>query len=205
MRLIKLLSLAALAIAVAAAIGASSASAERPTQLCKVHPEKSGLVCPKGEAVTEDHQTLALGTVWKLLAGAFTILCLNALKFATPLELAGAQLVHTLKLTLTGCGTGPDHDNCTVAVDELPLLTLLKTGLDEGVLTAVDGSFTVVCKKLGVNCLYDLEGAEFSMGGQQIVAAEAPVKPLGGIFLCPGTEATLDFVLVPYTNHYILE
>lgn len=205
MRLIKPFGLAALIMAVIAAIGASSASAERPTELCKVHTEKSQLECPEGEGVTEDHQHLALGTVWKLLGGAFTILCLNALKLATPLELGEPQLIHTLKLTVTGCGTNAAHDNCTVTADELPLLYLLKTALDQGVLTAVDGSFRVQCANLGINCLYDLKGAEFSMGAQHISAEEVPVEPLGGIFLCPGTEASLDYLLVPYTEHFILE
>jgi hypothetical protein len=202
MRLIKLFGSAALVMAVIAAIGASSASAERPTQLCKVHPNE--LECPEGEGTIEDHQVLAPGTVWRLLSSLINILCLSVLKRATPLELGEPQLVHTLELTFAGCGTGAAHSNCTVSVDQLPLLHLLKIGLDTGVLTALNGSFEVECPNLGIDCLYDLEGAQFSMGNQHTTALQVPVKPLGGPFFCP-PEPKLDFLLVTLEDHFILE
>lgn len=201
MRLSKLLVLAMLAMAVTALVGASSASALQPTQLCKVHPGQ--LVCPAGQAVTEDHQVLAIGTVWKLLTNVATILCLQALKFASPLTLAKPQKVHTLELSIGGCGKTSSHDDCTITVEDLPLLDLLKTGLDAGVLTALDGSLRVQCST-GLDCLFDLEGAEFTMGNQHTTANEAPVIPLGGLFFCPG-EASLDFLLVPLEDHYVLK
>ncbi|MFI5025744.1 MAG: hypothetical protein ACHQCI_03215 [Solirubrobacterales bacterium] len=200
MRLIKLFGSAALVMAVTAAIGTSSASAEFPTQLCNVHPDE--LVCPEGEATTEDHQVLAPGTVWRLLTPLVTVLCLGALKYATPLELGEPQLVHTLQLSITGCGTNSAHDNCTVTVEKLPLLHLLKIGLDTGVLTALDGSFVVKCP--GLDCLFDLEGAQFSMGNQHTTANQVPVKPLGSKFLCPN-EAKLDYLLITLKDHFILE
>jgi hypothetical protein len=199
MRLIKLLGLAVLALAVTAAIGASSASALKPAQLCKVH---LSLDCPQGQAVTEDHQVLAPGTVWRLL-GSITILCLSALKLATPLELAKPQQVHTLYLELTGCGTGSSHDNCTIEVEELPLLHLLKIGLDAGVLTALNGALRVQCGSF-IDCLIDLEGAEFTMGAQHTTADDVPVRALGNPFFCPAEEPLLDFLLKTLENHYVL-
>lgn len=206
MRLSKLFALAMLAMAVTVAIGASSVSAYYPTQLCKVHPEPEGLECPDGEATEIDHQVLEPGTTWRLLSSLVTILCLEALKLATPLELAEPQLVHTLHLLITGCGTGSAHNNCTIEVEELPLLHLLKIGLDQGWLTALTGAFRVRCPNLGIDCLYDLEGAQFPMGAQHTTANEVPVHELGGKFFCPG-ESKLDFLLVTLKGeeHYILQ
>ncbi|HEX5376617.1 MAG TPA: hypothetical protein VFW48_10730, partial [Solirubrobacterales bacterium] len=128
----------------------------------------------------------------------------SVLKLATPLGLGNPQLVHTLELSFAGCGTGSAHNNCTITVEELPLLHLLKTGLDQGVLTVLTGALRIVCANLGINCLIDLEGAELAMGEQHTTAEDVPVIELGGKFFCPG-EGLLDFLLVTLENHYILK
>jgi len=61
-----------------------------------------------------------------------------------------------------------------------------------------------VCANLGINCLIDLEGAQFTMGEQHTTAEDVPVVELGGKFFCPG-ESLLDFLLVTLENHYILK
>ena len=199
-----MLALTALATAILTGIiGVSSASALFPTQLCTVHPEE--LECPPNKNTQEDIQRLEPGTYWKLLTSLINILCLFALKRASALDLGNPQPVHTTELNIGGCGTNAAHSNCTITAEELPLLTLLKTGLDEGVLTAQSGRLRVQCASLGIDCKYDLEGMELLMGAQHTTASEVPTTELGGKFFCPD-EGRLDYLLVTLAPapHYIL-
>jgi len=183
MRLIKMFGLVALvALAAMAVVGATSALATS-TQLCKVH---TSLTCGAGNAQTHVHKVLKGGTVYRVQM-AVNVLCLGVLAENTPLGLVtnGPQVVHVLNLTFSGCGTGSTHDNCTITVEEQPLAHLLKTGLDTGTLLLLSGIFHLACANLGINCVYDLEGAEFSAGGNHLIAEETPVTELGGKFFCP--------------------
>jgi len=194
MRLIKMFGLAVLAAVVATAYVGSSASASTSTQLCKVH---TGLTCPEGKGTSSIHMALVEGTVGKLLA-AIPVLCLGVLVEAEALVLGKPQSVHAKALSLTGCGTGSAHDNCTATVEELPLSTLLKTGLDEGSLEASTGRVRLVCANIGINCVYDLEGTEFAVGAQHLTAEGTPTIELGGKWFCPEEgerESKLDGLL----------
>ncbi|HEY5709745.1 MAG TPA: hypothetical protein VIS51_10145, partial [Solirubrobacterales bacterium] len=190
MRLIKMFGLAALAaVAAMAFVGATSASAG-PTLICSNHHE---LLCLPGGHVASIHQVLAEGSIGKLLA-TINVLCLGFLVEATALGLGSPQSIHATSQTFTGCGTGSAHSNCTVTVQEQPLSNLLKTGLDEGVLTATSGRTRLQCSNLGIDCVYDLEGIEFAVGGGHLTANETPTNELGGKFFCPD-EGLLDALL----------
>ncbi|HEY5709746.1 MAG TPA: hypothetical protein VIS51_10150 [Solirubrobacterales bacterium] len=200
MRLIKTFGLAALAaVAAMAFVGATSASASTSTQLCTVH---TGLTCGEGNAVTSHHMVLASGTIGRLLA-SINVLCLGILIEATPLGLGDPQQIHSLTQTWSGCGTGSAHSNCTVTVPEQPLFDLLKTGLDEGVLTGLSGQLRTVCSNLGIDCLYDAAGMEFEVGGGHLTANEVGVNELGGKFFCPD-EGVVDGLFETLTDVYAL-
>jgi hypothetical protein len=191
--------LAALAaVAAMAFVGATSASATS-TQLCKVH---TGLTCAAGEAATSVHQVLKSGTVGQLLA-VINVLCLGFLVEATALGLGNPQQVHATTQTFTGCGTSSAHSNCTVTVQEQPLSNLLKTGLDQGVLTATNGRTRLVCANIGLDCVYDLEGIEFNVAAGHLTAEETATNELGGKFFCPD-EGLLDALLETLGNAYVL-
>ncbi len=199
MRLVKTFGLAAVAaMAAMAFVGATSASATN-TQLCKAH---TGLTCGAGNAVTSHHMVLASGTIGKLL-GATNVLCLGILIEATPLGLGSPQSIHTTSFPFTGCGSTSAHNNCTVTVPEQPLANLLKTGLDEGVLAFTSGQLRTVCANIGIDCLYDGEGMEFTVGGQHLTAESTPVTELGGKFLCPD-EGLIDGLFETLTDTYAL-
>jgi hypothetical protein len=170
-------------------IGATSASATS-TQLCKVH---TSLTCGEGKGVSTVHMTLAEGTVGSLLA-LTGVLCLGYLVEATALGLGSPQSIHATTQSFTGCGTGSTHNNCVVTVPEQPLVNLLKTGLDEGVVTATNGRTRLQCSNLGIDCVFDLEGIEFSVGGGHLTANETIINELGGKFFCPD-EGKLDALL----------
>ncbi len=196
-------SLAALAaVAAMALVGATSASAATPTQLCTTHTSLA--TC--ATASTAVHQVLATGEVGKLLSSLATILCLTVLAEATPLGLGQPQNVHTTASSYTGCGTSSAHTNCTVTVEEQPLGTLLKTGLDEGSLTLTSGRERLVCSNLGIDCKYNNQTTLFEVGAQHLTAFETPTVELGGKFFCFG-EGKLDGLLetLVATPAYILE
>ncbi|HEY5709637.1 MAG TPA: RHS repeat-associated core domain-containing protein [Solirubrobacterales bacterium] len=197
MRLLKTFGLATLtAVAALAFVGATSASATN-TQLCTLH---TGLGCLS--AATSTHAVLATGTVGKLLNSFVTVLCLGVLVETEALGLGSPQQVHATTQSFTGCGTGSAHTNCTVTVQELPLSNLLKTGLDEGALTATNGRIRLVCSNLGIDCVYDLAGAEFAVGANHLTANETEITELGGKFLCPN-EGFLDGLLEALTATYV--
>ncbi len=192
MRSIRWIGLAAIAAVTALAFaGTPSASAETSTQLCKTH---TGLTCPEGEGTASVHMSLAEGTVGKLLSSLVTVLCLGVLVEATPLDLGNPQEVHTVESKYTGCGTGSAHNNCTVTVEEEPLGSLLKTGLDEGSLELLSGRTRLQCSSPSVDCKYDAAGTLFTVGAQHLTAEETPTKELGGKLICPN-EGQLDGLL----------
>ena len=200
MRLTKMLGFAVLAaVAAMALVGATSASAEMNTQMCKTH---TGLTCGAGDAVTSHHMVLASGTVGKLLSGV-TVLCLSILVSAEPLGLGEPQSLHTTSFEFGGCGTGSTHNNCTVTLQELPLANLLKTGLDDGTLIFTNGRVRTQCPNLGQDCLYDGEGMAFTVGSQHLTANEATAWELGGKFFCP-EEGLVDGLFETLTDTYVL-
>jgi len=188
------------AVAAMAFVGATSASAEKSTQLCTTH---TSLTCT-GTAATSVHQVLKAGTVGKLLA-AINVLCLGVLVESTALGLSSLQSIHTTAMSFTGCGTGSAHSNCTVSVpaEQQPVSSLLKTGLDAGVLTATSGQTKLVCSNLGLSCVYDVEGMEFEVGSGHLTAEETTTVELGGKFLCP-SEGLLDGLLETLESTYVL-
>jgi hypothetical protein len=178
-------------------IGTTSALASN-TQLCTVH---TSLACESGWA-NSFHMVLAPGTNLRI-RGNINILCLGGLFEGTALGLANPQSVHITSMSFTGCGTGSAHNNCTMTVVEMPLSNLLKTGLDEGIMTITSGRMKLVCSNLGINCEYDLEGTEFSAGAGHFTAEETLVTELGGKFLCPN-EGTLSLLANSLITVYVL-
>lgn len=200
MRLVKPSILGALLVIAASALVGPTAASATDTAVCNAH---EGLACANEDLITETHSVAAAGTTVKLLSSLVDILCLSALVEATVLEYAPLGLDAT-SLVLTGCGTGSNHNNCTATVEELPSFTVLKTGLDEGIVTATSGSVQVECPNLGLDCEYDIEGTEFSASSQHLTASEAPITELGGKFFCPD-EGTLDFLLESLESAYVLQ
>ncbi|HEX6754304.1 MAG TPA: hypothetical protein VF093_12060 [Solirubrobacterales bacterium] len=186
MRLINVFNLTFAIVVAAVFAGATSASATS-TQLCSSYLT---LACGGEDGVGTLHVALEAGTVWKLLA-LINVLCLGALVEVNPLGLGNPQSVHGTSMSFSGCGTGSAHNNCTVTVQEQPLSNLLKTGLDEGVLTATSGRLRLQCPNLGIDCVFDTVGSELSVGSNHITADEMPINELGGKFFCPG-EGLLD-------------
>ncbi|HEX6752856.1 MAG TPA: hypothetical protein VF093_04635 [Solirubrobacterales bacterium] len=199
MRLTKMFGLAAVAaVATMAFVGSTSASAIS-TELCEEH---TGLICERTGGDNLFHQVLAAGTVGELLA-IIDVLCLGFLVEATALGLGNPQQIHATSQTFSGCGTGSAHNNCTVTVQEQPLSNLLKSGLDEGVLTATNGRTRLQCSNIGLDCVYDLAGIEFNVGEGHLTANETATNELGGKFFCPD-EGLLDALLETLGDAYVL-
>jgi hypothetical protein len=228
----KMFGLAAIAAVVTMAfVGVSSASATN-TVLCEV---LEGLSCPAGNEIANNlknpppYKKIHLinsalpggpgtpsGTP-TLLNSTADVLCLNVLVLATPLELgvAGPQVIHTDELIFQNCGTNAKHDNCTVTTEELPLLHLLKIGIDEGSLLALAGEVHVKCTIVGfvkINCNYQLNNLLVSIQGPQasgtsngdLHAEEVPLNLVLGGGLCPETSS-LDVLLLPLSPTYIVQ
>ena len=200
MRLMKILGLAAVAaMAAMAFIGATSASALKSTQLCTAH---TALTC--SNPVTSVSM-INQGPL-KIL-GSIDVICDSAALTATSLGLAKPQPIHILSLSLGSCETD-SNDPCTVTVSELPLSDLLKTGLDQGTITGLNGKTFVFCEGAifggDLECEYDAAGLEFSVGAQHVTANETPVDEIGSDFFCPN-EPTLDGLLVTTANRYVLQ
>ncbi|HEX5376573.1 MAG TPA: hypothetical protein VFW48_10505, partial [Solirubrobacterales bacterium] len=66
--------------------------------------------------------------------------------------------MHMTALTFTGCGTNAAHNNCTVSVTILPLLDILKTGLNQMAWKALSGKIKAAC--IGT---FGLEDCEFDI------------------------------------------
>ena len=197
-RLIKMLGLAAVAaMAAMAFIGATSASANKNTQLCASHPS---LLC------TVSGNDVTVSGSGRLLA-SIDVICDSVEIQSTALGLAKPQLLHSLSMSFNSCETD-SNDPCTVTVTELPLSDLLKVALDQGIVTALNGKTFVFCEGAifgaDLECEYDATGLEFSAGAQHMTANETPVNEIGSDFFCPN-EPTLDALLVTTANRYILQ
>ena len=198
MRLMKMLGLTAVvAMAAMAFIGATSASAFKNTQLCTSH---TALTC----------SSAATSTSWTgsgRLLGSIDVICDSISGSGTPLGLAKPQAVHITALSFNSCETD-GNDPCEVTVTELPLSSLLKIGLDAGVLFLLSGKTFVFCEGAifgaDLECEYDDTGVEFSVGAQHLTASETPVSEIGSDFFCPN-EPTLDGLLTTTANRYILQ
>jgi len=134
--------------------------------------------------------------VGQLLSNLINILCLFVLARVTPLHLGelittGAQQVHSLESSFTGCGAEGVHTNCTVEVPKgaEPLFDLLKTGLDQGTATALSGNIEVECKdvtffKVTIKCMFEDNGVTLSAGANHLTANDTTIKKEKGT-LCP--------------------
>jgi len=87
-------------------------------------------------------------------------------------------------------------------------MNLLKTGLDEGSLTAINGQLRVICEDIGgfvdIDCKYNLIGVLLAFAGQHVTANGTPLTEVGDKFLCPNTT-TADHLLKTLTNTYVLQ
>ena len=203
MRLVKMFGLAALAaVAAMAFLGASSASANQNTALCKTH---TALTCSSfyGE---KDTIHLLNTEVAKLLSDLVDVLCLTVLANVKSLGLATAPaglLVHG-KFTYAGCGTTANHNNCTVTEEAEALFDLLKTGLNEGTGTGLAGQAHVVCKNIfgfiEIDCKYNASGlAPEFLSNSHARITEQEVELTDGTGFCPD-ESFVDGLLKPLTN-----
>jgi len=135
------------------------------TQLCSVH---DSLVCP-GDHEVEEFTAKAGTTVLK--TNLATVLCLTSKVTA---EVEGELLDNPLKVLLSEldfleCGTNSEHNNCTVTVEQLPLLTVSKTRLNVGTVTVnkeLPAEINVKCGKI-INCTYSepVGGKSFAVEG----------------------------------------
>lgn len=208
MRLIKMFGLAAIAAVTAMAfVSATSASAETSTQLCNDHLE---LTC--SNAASSVHMVLAPGTVGGILGGLggggslYNILCLNVLVESSGADvgsLGNPQRLDFTSMSFTGCGTGSAHNNCTLTVEELPDNNLLKLGLDEGSLEALNGRLRLACANLGLDCVFDLEGILSAVGAQHLTT-QTLAPELGGKFLCPNMAAP-TWLLETLEDRFVLQ
>lgn len=202
MRLIKRLCLAAVtALAAMAFVGATSASANTNTQLCKTH---TALTCSNAASIlgmTNVGATIILNNV-------VNILCLKLSLTGNVLSLGNPQQIHTTSVQLQNCGTNAAHTNCEIEMTELPLANFLKTGLDQGTLTLANGRKFLFCENvvLGIDleCEYDDTGITLAAGAQHLTATETPMTEIGSDFLCPD-EPTLDALMATTSNAYILQ
>ena len=185
MRLIKMLGLAVVAaIASMAFLGASSASANQSTTLCKINqlPCASGNQWPKGTKLAGTSVGTAL-----LLSSLVTVHCNGTASG----EITSAALANPLSGTLvpsfTGCKTS-GGTNCTVTTSSGTLL-LLKTGPNVGVATVHNVLARVQCGVF-IDCSYTSKGVQLqakSLSGAtpaRLHANGVELENEGG-FLCP--------------------
>ena len=202
MRFVKTSGLVAIAILAAMAFGGPSSASATNTQLCKTH---TSLTCASG--VTSASLVPYPGTTWKLLNSIVDVLCLNASTTLEPQSLGSPQTINEKNLSLTNCGTTSAHNNCTITVESLRTLTLLKVALNEGVLTTTGGLIHVKCTVLGfpkIDCKYSLADMQaFVDGGNPAFVFEsAPVDVYEGD-LCPD-ENYLEATFVTTSGAYVL-
>ncbi|HEX6754245.1 MAG TPA: hypothetical protein VF093_11755 [Solirubrobacterales bacterium] len=117
-------------------------------------------------------------------------------------------MLHTTEFSITGCGASPNHSNCTFTTIEVPLFELTKTGLNEGVLTALSGKRKVQCSLGGfgkINCTYDETGMELVIeGGEEggkLLSEEWGPEAEGG---CKPQYFLLDYELQALEAFYIV-
>lgn len=151
----------------------------------------------------------AVGRPTLVGASARHAVALSARSPANRFEIPKVEIIHTLELKLSECGTNINHNNCVVEAIELPLLQLLKTGLDHGVLTALNGQLQVECINVTIfninfTCLYDLTGMELLMKEQHSTAFQVPLRLIEGTAFCP-EEVFEDQLLEMTTESFVLE
>jgi hypothetical protein len=203
------------AVAAMALLGASSAMANFPTTLC--NEESASLECPPEKQI--ELETFAAG-VTTLATSLATILCLHSVaKAEVELEATGGALLTEAGtplpvllepktsenpqggLTFEECGTasgGEAHNSCTVTVEQLPLLQILKTAVDLGTLKfnpALSAKIHLVCGST-INCEFsepkegkaltvESAGHTIGSGNGMLTANELEVQKLAGGLFCP--------------------
>lgn len=170
----------------AAFFTAPSASAE-PTALCNINEYP----CPVGNRVSTANLELSSGNVWSLhtINPTLTVLCLSTQLEVEALEPGSPQTLDRTSETHTNCGTNSAHNNCTVTTFiEGTAFKLLKTGVNLGELTPIQGETAVECTGLqklectyhDTSVTYDVSGATAGGGHGTVSAFEAPFEVAGG-------------------------
>jgi hypothetical protein len=183
-RLIKILSLAAVtAFAAMAFMGASSAMAE-DTVLCTVDSE---LKCP--EADQAKHVHFLSTEPGLLLSSAINILCKYVLYLGDALGLGKPQVIHG-KFSYIECHSFSGSTNCSVSeTSSSSLLLVLKLKSEEAEVTG-HGEVLVECGAF-IHCKYKGEGLKgHGLGellGGEVSIEEQTVKKVSGFF-CPETS-----------------
>ena len=186
MRITKMFGLAA--VAAMAFLGASSAMANGPTALCKVHET----ACSTGNLVTSVH-AVNVGedpVLTTEIAGVpFELLCGISLAVASVLGLAQPQVTHLSTLNWSECHTSLGVA-CIVTTETLGLLNILKTALNLGTLTSTGGTTVRVNCGEAINCVYGgtvtagIEGALHQTGvGHGMINVNTEVERTAGT--CP--------------------
>ncbi len=189
MRLIKMFGLAGLTVVAAMAfLGASSASANQSTALCKVHQEP----CAANNLATSVHMVAGITSLKTSIA---TVLCLSSLVQGTPEPLGKPQGVTLTQVLWNNCGTNAAHNNCTVTTLKPGLIDVLKTALNLGTAEALNTQVLVFCDLfIDLHCVYggasvkgfSVEGAlhTAAAGHGRFIAKELEVPNVSGAF-CP--------------------
>jgi len=184
------------AVAAMAFVGASSAMATFPTQLCSSN-EGGALTCSAGNVVTHVH---FVDSAAKLLTNVLNVTC-NALFLGDSLGLAQPLLVHG-EFTYSGCNNG-----CTAEDLEGGLLLILKTAANLAEVKGDGFKVNVHCLNV-IECEYDGQGlvghglgANLPTTAGEVSISEQTVHSVGGL-LCPST-AKLDALFESLTDVYI--
>jgi hypothetical protein len=176
MRLIKMFGLAAIAaVAAMAFVGASSASANGSTALCKVNQ----LVCPAASIFTGHVEALSTQVVIK---GPLNVTCTHSIILGEALGLAKPLIIHVTELDFLNC-------NCPVTVsDSTGLLEALKTA--SNLATSTAEGFVIEMNCSGVNCKYGgFAQAVHVVGGNPLTIKAVEIEPKllsGSSFFCFG-------------------
>ena len=188
--------------------GASAASANQATALCKANE----LPCAEANHVKELHMTLVGTGFLHGLTPLFNVLCLSGLVLGEVLGLAsagtGGQQTHLSKLDFTSCGTNSTHTNCEIKQLELPVLVdVLKTAANLGTATGLNGETLVKCNIpfIGtIDCIYEGAGLGFDVksaggtDGHGMLNAEAtPVNKTAGSGFCSEESTITQGLLEP--------
>jgi hypothetical protein len=206
-KLVKMFGFAALlAVTSMALMGASTATANENTILCKVHVEG----CEDLEQqVKHVHMIAKNSTLLANFVVPVTVTCEEALALVEILGLGKPQIGHFLSLLWSGCET-TSGEECDVETLSPPgLVLVLKTALNLGTVQAHDTEVNVDCGAL-INCTYGglptliAEGALHNPDHLEGVvrANNLPVEQTGGI-LCPPT-ANWHAEFLPLEKIYIV-
>lgn len=189
MRYLKTFGLAAVAaMAAMAFVGASSASANQSTALCK---EASALLaCPAAQLVTSLHGVAENPLLHSSLVN---VLCASSLVKASVLGLGKPQVAHLQELTWTGChthgGTG-----CTVSTLLTGLFNVLKLSTTDAHATSTGGTVVLVECGAFIHCSYGGTPTLLAEGSPAVLKASTTVKrdETGhASFFCPETSTWL--------------